>query len=69
MEMGTDTRIGSIGHEGEIYTCPVCGYTDGWHVSFKFSKVGLSPEIYLICPTCHSRFRTGWTAQMKGEER
>ncbi len=54
MEMGTDERIGIIEHEGEIYTCPVCGYTDGWHVSFKFAKGGsLSDLPHLSQPLPH----------------
>lgn len=39
-------------------TCHVCGYTDGWHVSFKVE--GGVKNIILICPECHSRFNPGW---------
>ena len=41
------------------YICPVCGYTDGFHVSFKKDDRD-SIKIILICPECHSRFDPGW---------
>ncbi len=44
-------------NKGTIDTCPVCGYTDGFHVSFK-SDGGI--KIILICPQCHSRFDPDW---------
>ncbi len=44
--------------EGTVDTCPVCGYTDGWHVSFKVGE-GVT-NIILICPQCHSRFNPEW---------
>ena len=44
--------------EGTVDTCPVCGYTDGWHVSFKVE--GDLKRIILICPQCHSRFDPEW---------
>jgi len=42
-----------------VDTCPVCGYTDGWHVSFK-TEDG-AKKIILICPQCHSRFDPEWS--------
>jgi transposase len=39
-------------------TCSVCGYTDGFHVSFK--KQSGKVHIILICPSCHSRFDPSW---------
>jgi hypothetical protein len=44
--------------EDRTYICPVCGYTDGFHVSFtkEFEKT----KIILICPDCHARFDPGW---------
>jgi hypothetical protein len=65
MKMGATKGIGSIEHRGEVYICPVCGYTDGWHVSFKFADAVNFCEVYLICPNCHGRFRTGWMVQME----
>ncbi len=44
--------------EGMVDTCPVCGYTDGFHVSFKVEKD--LKAIILICPQCHSRFDPSW---------
>jgi predicted RNA-binding Zn-ribbon protein involved in translation (DUF1610 family) len=60
MDMGAKDKVGNIKPEGEIYTCPACGYTDGFHVSFKVPDGRSQAEIYLICPNCHSRFRLGW---------
>ena len=47
---------------GMVDTCPVCGYTDGFHVSFnkKDDQVG----IVLICPNCHQRLRSGWNIRV-----
>jgi len=39
-------------------TCPVCGYSDGFHVSFKDTMGRL--RIILICPECHARFDPSW---------
>jgi predicted RNA-binding Zn-ribbon protein involved in translation (DUF1610 family) len=64
MAMGTDERIDFLAPEGEIYTCPACGYTDGFHVSFKMMPTAEKAEIYLICPNCHSRFRLGWQVSL-----
>ncbi|MFQ5800140.1 MAG: hypothetical protein ACE5HH_00270 [Candidatus Hydrothermarchaeales archaeon] len=43
--------------EGTVDTCPVCGYTDGFHLSFA---AGATKKIILICPQCHSRFDPDW---------
>ncbi len=53
--MGTSDEIKTIQPEGEIYTCPICNYTDGFHIAFKM-KVKKTAEIILICPSCHRRF-------------
>ncbi len=60
LEMGSKKRIKGLKAQGELYKCPSCGYEDGFHVSFKWSKKSSNGEIYLICPNCHSRFRLGW---------
>ncbi len=60
MEMGAENKVGTIKPEGEIYTCPTCGYTDGFHVSFSALKNNRKAEVFLICPNCHNRFRLGW---------
>ena len=39
------------------YKCPVCGYSDGFHVSYR--RTGGKTEIINICPDCHSRFDPG----------
>ncbi len=64
MEMGSRDKVQDIKAEGEIYTCPSCGYTDGFHVSFKVIENSPKAEIYLICPNCHSRFRLGWQVDL-----
>ena len=60
MEMGSKKEIRKIEVQGEIYECPSCGYQDGFHVSFQFEQKTSRGEVYLICPSCHTRFRIGW---------
>lgn len=64
MEMGSKVKVGKIRPEGEIYTCPSCGYNDGFHVSFNVDGRSRKADIYLICPNCHSRFRISWRADL-----
>jgi predicted RNA-binding Zn-ribbon protein involved in translation (DUF1610 family) len=64
MEMGSKSRVEKIKSEGEIYTCPSCGYADGFHVSFKVAGNTRNADIYLICPNCHSRFLINWRAAL-----
>ena len=64
MGMGAGNKVGTIKPEGEIYTCPECGYTDGFHVSFKTASDNGKAEVYLICPSCHSRFQLGWQVDL-----
>ena len=64
--MGSRETAREIRPEGEFYTCPACGYTDGFHVSFKTVGRHEKAEIYLICPNCHSRFRPGWHVDLSG---
>ena len=60
MKMGSSKKIGRIEPQGEIYECPSCGYQDGFHLSFRLNQEVSNGEVYLICPSCHSRFRIGW---------
>ena len=63
MEMGSAKAIENLKPQGEVYTCPSCNYQDGFHVSFRWGQKTPEGEIYLICPSCHSRFRIGpWGA-------
>ncbi len=64
MEMGSGVKVETIMPEGEMYTCPSCGYGDGFHVSFKVAGNTGQAEIYLICPNCHKRFRIHWQADL-----
>ncbi|MDY7032113.1 MAG: hypothetical protein SVY10_09445 [Thermodesulfobacteriota bacterium] len=51
-------EIRRIPLDESIDTCPVCGYADGFHVSFKVNN-GIRTVI-LICPECHTRFDAMW---------
>ena len=66
MKMGSPEGIDTISPEGEIYTCPVCKYTDGFHVSFNMTTGTNEGEIVLICPACHRRFTLGWNVKLNG---
>ena len=64
MEMGSRKEIERIEPPEELYRCPSCDYSDGFHVSFKMGKTDRKAEVVLICPSCHSRFRIGWKVSM-----
>ena len=64
METKTNDEIISIKPEGNIRKCPVCGYNDGFHVSFEMEDGSKEGDIILICPNCHQRFRMGWRVRM-----
>ncbi len=64
MSMGSKEGIEPIKPEGEIYTCPTCGYSDGFHVSFDIKQGADTGDVVLICPACHARFRLGWSVRM-----
>jgi len=64
MVMGSRKSIKRVKAHGELYKCPSCGYRDGFHVSFKWSKKNSDGEVFLICPNCHSRFRLGWNVSV-----
>jgi len=40
----------------DLYACPACGYTDGFHVAFVREEQGDSLRLELICPRCSARF-------------
>jgi RNase P subunit RPR2 len=65
MEMGSTETAGTIEPKGEIFTCQKCGYTDGFHVSFRVAGSASEAEVYLICPSCHRRYRIGWKLQLQ----
>jgi len=48
--------------EGRVDTCPACGYTDGFHISFD--KVGSTAKIILICPQCQARYDPDWAVRL-----
>ncbi len=41
----------------EFRACPACGYTRGFHVSFRKSENGFA--VWFICPECGSSFDLG----------
>lgn len=55
-----DYKISKVQMEDEFKTCPSCGYTDGFHSMFKKEK-GISRWLF-ICPSCHTVFDIGLTA-------
>ena len=57
-------KIHSIKPEGDITTCPLCGYKDGFHVSFQVRNDPGQAEIVLICPSCHNHFQMGWMVSL-----
>jgi hypothetical protein len=50
--------------DGEVSTCPLCGYQDGFHVSFDVRDNKERATVILICPNCHGRFQLGWTVNV-----
>ena len=64
METGSKKEIEKIEPQEELYRCPSCDYSDGFHVSFKVEKTDKKAEVYLICPNCRRRFRIGWKVSM-----
>jgi hypothetical protein len=62
--MVENEEIREINIEGRTNICPVCGYKDGFHVSFDVLENGKT-SIILICPECHAWFDPGWKIQMR----
>jgi len=61
-----EREIKKIGLRQTTDTCPVCGYTDGFHVSFKEHIDRM--RIILICPECHSKFDPTWEIKREIEQ-
>jgi ssDNA-binding Zn-finger/Zn-ribbon topoisomerase 1 len=62
--MDAKEPIEHIKPEDELSTCPACGYTDGFHVSFKKAAGPAGWEIILICPQCHRKYAAAWRIQL-----
>ena len=60
MGENTNDDITSIKPEGDIRKCTMCGYNDGFHVSFQIEGSSKEGVVILICPNCHQRFQMGW---------
>jgi len=56
--------IVKIQPEHELYVCPECSYTDGFHVSFKKSQSRTRWQVILICPQCHARYQIDWNVDL-----
>ena len=59
--------IQQIKLDHELHTCPDCGYTDGFHVSFEKAESTKNWHIILICPQCHARYQTEWKVNLGNE--
>ena len=55
----------TIEPEGNVSTCPECGYRDGFHVAFQFEDGSGKGVVILICPACHQQFEIGWPLAVK----
>ena len=55
--MKKDAKTGAIA--STLSQCPKCDYEDGFHSAFKTREYDKT-EVVFICPSCHSRFDTGW---------
>ena len=63
MPPGTKESAEQIKLGDELHTCPGCGYTDGFHVSFKKAKSSKNWHVVLICPQCHARYQIDWNVK------
>jgi len=64
-EKESESKIQKIMIQEVTDSCPVCGYTDGFHVSFRKDSGNI--RIILICPDCHARFDPEWDAKFAQE--
>jgi transposase-like protein len=54
-----DYEIENVEMEDEFKVCPLCGYEDGFHSTFR-KKGGITKWLF-ICPSCHKIFDLGFT--------
>jgi transposase len=59
MSTKSNQTIHHVELDDEFKTCPVCGYTDGFHSAFK--KLDETTLWLFVCPSCHSTFDIGLT--------
>ena len=52
-------RARKIRVERDFSLCPVCGYTDGFHVVFSRGAEKGKYNAYLICPMCSAAYNIG----------
>ncbi len=51
-----ERKVEPIEVADDLYACPACDYTDGFHVAFVREGEGDSLRLELICPSCSARF-------------
>ncbi|MBW2011295.1 MAG: hypothetical protein JRG68_04520 [Deltaproteobacteria bacterium] len=68
MKRQIEMKVKKITPKGEIFKCPVCGYNDGFHVSFHMQDDSDKAGIILICPKCHNHFEIGWEAVLSKKQ-
>lgn len=54
-----DDKIHKLTVDNEFKVCPLCGYKDGFHSSFK-KQQGVTRWLF-VCPSCHAVFDIGHT--------
>ncbi len=59
------TNLQKLPIAGKVDTCPHCGYTDGFHVSFHQKSDII--RIILICPNCHYHYDPSWNITQSNE--
>jgi DNA-directed RNA polymerase subunit M/transcription elongation factor TFIIS len=62
--MDAKETIEHIKLEDELSICPACGYSDGFHVSFKKAAGPGGWNVILICPQCHRKYAAAWHIQL-----
>ena len=62
-------RVQKVRVERDFKVCPVCDYTDGFHVVFSRAREKGKYNVYLICPMCSAAYDIGLRceARQKGE--
>ncbi len=55
-------KIEEIEVETELHSCKSCGYSTGFHLSFR--RFGERLEVVLLCPRCEARYRVKWPVEV-----
>ncbi len=46
----------------ELRSCKACGYSTGFHLSFR--RYGDRLEVVLLCPRCEAGYRVRWPVEV-----